>query len=148
MLFPHGIVASEEKYQLSPNRCLHSAHAVQISEANAHLAYQTKLYLIPLDECSQPQHLTPMHFRMSSSTNQSHATGGSVVPNKAQEKLPKGVEESVPNSVHDTGSQGRQSHATGDSVVPEKLQEILPESVERAVPNAIHDTSKLPPKNN
>ncbi|CZT01803.1 uncharacterized protein RAG0_09241 [Rhynchosporium agropyri] len=85
---------------------------------------------------------------MSSSTNQSHATGGSVVPNKAQEKLPKGVEESVPNSVHDTGSQGRQSHATGDSVVPEKLQEILPESVERAVPNAIHDTSKLPPKNN
>jgi hypothetical protein len=106
---------------------------------------------------------TPVYQSVKmASTNQSHATGQSVgmlnlsswllvfwqrpVPDKAQEKVPKGVEESLPNSVHDTGSQGRKSHATGDSVVPEKLQEILPESVERAVPDAIHDTSKLPPK--
>lgn len=64
------------------------------------------------------------------------------MPQKAQEKLPKGVEEAVPNSVHDTGSQGRVSHATGDSVVPKKIQEIVPESVERALPDSIHDTSK------
>jgi hypothetical protein len=93
----------------------------------------------------------------------SHATGGSVgklplshyrsshpnnllVPNKAQEKLPKGVEESVPNAVHDTGSQGRVSHATGDSKVPKKVQEIVPEGLERALPDKIHDTSALPPK--
>jgi len=107
-------------------------------------------------------------FRMSS-TNASHATGDSIgmssslfypyqlfhlinysniilVPDKAQEKLPKGVEETVPNAVHDTGSQGRQSHATGDSVVPKKIQELAPEGLERALPDSIHDTSKLPPK--
>lgn len=33
------------------------------------------------------------------STNKSHATGGSKVPGKIQEKVPKGVEESLPDSV-------------------------------------------------
>ena len=73
--------------------------------------------------------------------DQSHATGGSAVPNKAQEKLPRGVEETVPNTVHDTGSTGSKSHATGDSIVPKPLQEAVPKKVEEVLPNKIHDTS-------
>lgn len=98
-----------------------------------------------------------------SSTNQSHATGGSVgpssisslpplhskltfrqlVPDKAQEKLPQGVEENVPNQLHDTGSSGAKSHATGDSKVPKAVQEAVPKGLEKALPNKIHDTSGL-----
>lgn len=95
-----------------------------------------------------------IYHRMSASnTNEygqgaSHA-GHSNVPEGIQKAAPKGVEDSLPDSVHDTGSNkdtGKVSHATGDSKVPQALQEALPESVERAVPDAIHDTSGLPPK--
>lgn len=55
---------------------------------------------------------------MSDSTNKSHATGDSIVPQKLQEKLPKGVEDAVPNSIHDTSSKTGSSHATSDSAVP------------------------------
>lgn len=58
-------------------------------------------------------------------------------------QVPESVEQKVPDSVHDTGSNqqtGKVSHATGDSKVPQFLQEGLPEKVEKAVPNAIHDT--------
>ena len=65
-----------------------------------------------------------------------------LVPDKRQDNLPKGANETV----SDPGSQGYKTHATGDSKVPQKLQEVLPESIERAVPDSIHDTSKLPPK--
>lgn len=34
----------------------------------------------------------------------SHAVGDSKVPEKVQEKAPQGLEESLPNKVHDTGS--------------------------------------------
>lgn len=91
----------------------------------------------------------------------SHATGGSVVPGKVQEQAPKGLEESLPNSVnatliwwlkdedwvskqvHDTGSQGRKIHAKNDgedSIVPKKIQEIVPEGLGRALPDNIHNT--------
>ncbi len=70
----------------------------------------------------------------------SHATGGSKVPQAAQDKLPKSVEENVPNTLHDTGSSGSKSHAVGDSKVPKAVQEAVPEKLERALPNAIHDT--------
>ncbi|KAF2109417.1 hypothetical protein BDV96DRAFT_651855 [Lophiotrema nucula] len=74
----------------------------------------------------------------------SHAKD-SQVPDSIQQKAPQGLEESLPNSVHDTGSSGKsdstnKSHAVGDSIVPQKLQEKLPAGVEKAVPNAIHDT--------
>ncbi|KAK4448686.1 hypothetical protein QBC34DRAFT_102023 [Podospora aff. communis PSN243] len=82
--------------------------------------------------------------------DQSHATGGagnSAVPGKIQEKAPKGLEESLPDSVHPTGKEpGQSTHKTHalndgkDSIVPKKIQEKLPEKVERAVPNAIHNT--------
>ena len=58
-----------------------------------------------------------------------------------EDKLPKGVEESVPDSVHDTGSS--KSHATGDSIVPKAVQEAVPKGLEEALPNKIHDTSGL-----
>ncbi|KAF4964752.1 hypothetical protein FSARC_7351 [Fusarium sarcochroum] len=77
----------------------------------------------------------------------SHASAPSKVPEGVQRQAPKGLEESLPDSVHPTGSNPGQStnvsHAKGGgeaSIVPQKLQEKLPESVERAVPNAIHDT--------
>ncbi|GME35784.1 hypothetical protein FDECE_1627 [Neofusicoccum parvum] len=77
----------------------------------------------------------------------SHATGNSKVPGNVQKQAPKGLEESLPDSIHPTGAEPGQStnksHAKGGgaaSIVPQKLQEKLPESVERAVPNAIHDT--------
>lgn len=72
----------------------------------------------------------------------SHATD-SQVPGKVQEKVPKGLEDQLPDAVHNTGSNkdtGKVSHAVGDSKVPQALQEALPEKVEKAVPNAIHDT--------
>jgi len=75
-----------------------------------------------------------------SSMDQSHAQGDSIVPDKAQQKLPKGVEDGVPDAIHDTGSS--KSHATGDSKVPEAVQKAVPEGLEKALPNAIHDTSK------
>ncbi|KAI5362489.1 hypothetical protein Slin15195_G061460 [Septoria linicola] len=88
---------------------------------------------------------------MSSSTNEhgqgaSHAKdpqNASIVPEKAQEAVPKSVEEKIPDAAHDTGSNkhtGKVSHATGDSKVPQTLQEGLPEKIEKVVPNAIHDT--------
>ncbi|CEI62200.1 hypothetical protein FVEN_g10301 [Fusarium venenatum] len=83
--------------------------------------------------------------------NVSHATGTCKVLEGLQEAVPKGVEESLPDSIHltgnDPGQSTNKSHVKGDvkeSVVPQKLQEILPESVERAVPNAIHDTGDAP----
>ncbi|KAH6909773.1 hypothetical protein BKA70DRAFT_1385584 [Coprinopsis sp. MPI-PUGE-AT-0042] len=97
--------------------------------------------------------LNQTSIRMSSSTNsygqgKSHATGDSFVPGKVQEVAPKGLEESLPEGIHPTGSNPNnqstnRTHALNDgeaSIVPKKIQEILPESVERAVPNFIHDT--------
>ncbi|CZR55413.1 uncharacterized protein PAC_05300 [Phialocephala subalpina] len=72
----------------------------------------------------------------------SHATDSSV-PEPVQRKAPASVEDKLPDSVHDTGSNpktGKVSHATGDSKVPLKVQEALPAKVEKIVPNAIHDT--------
>ncbi|KAF1842717.1 uncharacterized protein K460DRAFT_407111 [Cucurbitaria berberidis CBS 394.84] len=74
----------------------------------------------------------------------SHASSDS----KIQKQVPAGLEENLPNAIHDTGSskegpQTNTSHAKGGgkaSIVPQKIQEKLPESIERAVPNAIHDT--------
>ena len=63
------------------------------------------------------------------------------VPATAQEKLPQGVEENVPNTIHDTGSAGSKSHATGDSKVPMAVQEAVPKKLEEVLPNKIHDTS-------
>ncbi|CAG7558267.1 unnamed protein product [Fusarium equiseti] len=77
----------------------------------------------------------------------SHATGLSKVPEGIARLVPKGLEESLPNSIHPTGTDMGQSpnktHAKDGgnaSAVPQKLQEKLPEGIERAVPNAIHDT--------
>lgn len=61
-----------------------------------------------------------------------------IVPEKAQEQLPKGVEQSVPDSVHDTNSSV--SHATGDSVVPESIQKAAPAGLEKVLPESIHPT--------
>lgn len=75
------------------------------------------------------------------STNMSHAVGDSVVPQKLQEKLPKGVEEAVPNKLHDTGADtSGASHKTGDSYVPGVLQETVPTKVEEVLPEKIHPT--------
>ncbi|KAL4925845.1 uncharacterized protein BDV17DRAFT_294111 [Aspergillus undulatus] len=74
----------------------------------------------------------------------SHATGGSKVPGKVQEKAPQGLEESLPNKLHDTGSgTGRKTHALNegeDSMVPKGIQKAVPEALERALPNKIHNT--------
>jgi hypothetical protein len=74
----------------------------------------------------------------------SHAVGDSKVPHKAQEAVPQGLEESLPNKVHDTGSNtGRQTHAKDGgaaSKVPLGIQKAVPEKLERALPNSIHDT--------
>ncbi|KAK3063582.1 hypothetical protein LTR53_018850, partial [Teratosphaeriaceae sp. CCFEE 6253] len=70
---------------------------------------------------------TTFASRMPEGTNQSHATDpqqGSVVPEKVQEKLPKGVEQAVPDTVHDTSSS--QDHSTGHSYVPKSIAEALP----------------------
>ncbi|KAJ0154546.1 Transcriptional activator protein acu-15 [Fusarium oxysporum f. sp. albedinis] len=63
--------------------------------------------------------------------DRSHATGPSKVPKSVQDAVPKGVEESLPDS---------------ESILPKKVQEKVPESIERAVPNAIHDTGDTPVK--
>ncbi|KAK5465494.1 hypothetical protein LTS15_002057 [Exophiala xenobiotica] len=64
---------------------------------------------------------------MSDSTNKSHAT----VPETAQEKILKGVEQAVPDPVHDANSSV--SHASGESMAPEGFsshsREALPESI-------------------
>ena len=80
--------------------------------------------------------------------DKSHATGSSVVPQKAQEKLPEGVESVVPNALHDTGDSRISettnfvSHATdpAKSLVPEPIQRLVPEGLERALPESIHPT--------
>ncbi|KAI4189442.1 MAG: hypothetical protein L6R41_001460 [Letrouitia leprolyta] len=78
---------------------------------------------------------------MSDSTNKSHATGDSIVPQKLQEKLPKGVEDAVPNSIHDTSSKTGSSHATSDSAVPKVAQEAVPKKVEEGLPDKVHPTN-------
>ncbi|KAF2704572.1 hypothetical protein K504DRAFT_538057 [Pleomassaria siparia CBS 279.74] len=80
----------------------------------------------------------------------SHATGGSHVPEAVQKKAPSGLEESLPNPVHDTtGADGQDTQGKGvshaldkpdASKVPETVQKAVPEKLERALPNAIHDT--------
>lgn len=83
---------------------------------------------------------------MPQGTDKSHATGGSIVPEKLQEVLPQKVEEKVPNSIHDTGSSAGatdnagKSHATGDSVVPKPAQEAVPKGLEKALPEGVHPT--------
>ncbi|KAK5678060.1 hypothetical protein LTS10_009229 [Elasticomyces elasticus] len=75
-------------------------------------------------------------------THKSHATdsqSGSVVPEKAQEVLPKGVEEAVPDTLHDTNSS--KDLSKGDSIVPKAVAESLPAGLQKAVPDAIHNTS-------
>ncbi|KAG9513334.1 hypothetical protein KCV07_g8832, partial [Aureobasidium melanogenum] len=75
-----------------------------------------------------------------SGTDQSHATGGSKVPETVQQNAPKEVENALPNSVHPTGSQS-QSHATGPSMVPEAIQNVAPKGLEEALPESIHPTN-------
>ncbi|KAL3473443.1 hypothetical protein BJX99DRAFT_233729 [Aspergillus californicus] len=74
----------------------------------------------------------------------SHATGDSKVPKGVQDRAPQGLEESLPNKVHDTGAgTGRQTHALNDgddSIVPKGIQKAVPEGLERALPNKIHNT--------
>ncbi|KAK3650919.1 hypothetical protein LTR56_005970 [Elasticomyces elasticus] len=64
-------------------------------------------------------------------THKSHATdpqSGSV-----------GVEEAVPDTIHDTNSS--KDLSKGDSIVPKPVAESLPAGVQKAVPDAIHNTS-------
>ncbi|KAI1778212.1 hypothetical protein F4818DRAFT_405198 [Hypoxylon cercidicola] len=86
-------------------------------------------------------------FARMSNMDKSHATGGSKVPGKVQEKAPKGLEESLPESVHPTSKNPMQSanktHAKGggeESILPKKVQEAVPEGIEKAVPNVLHNT--------
>jgi len=58
-----------------------------------------------------------------------------AVPQAAQEKLPKGVEQAVPDSLHDTGSS--KDISGGDSIVPKAVAESLPKGVQEAVPDAM-----------
>jgi hypothetical protein len=73
----------------------------------------------------------------------SHATNpdDSKVPHKVQELAPKGLEQSLPDSVHPTKGENSfgmgESHATGKSVVPEGLQKAVPEGLERALPDSV-----------
>ncbi|KAF8538781.1 hypothetical protein BDD12DRAFT_805842 [Trichophaea hybrida] len=92
---------------------------------------------------SAPAASTSSTGAASHGIDDSHAKPGdsSIVPQKLQEALPEKVENSVPNTVHDTGSSGSKSHAKPDgSILPETIQQMVPETVERMVPNAIHDT--------
>ena len=77
---------------------------------------------------------------MPEGTDRSHAVGDSIVPQTLQEKLPKGVEEAVPNFIHDTGN-GAKSHATGDSAVPEAAQKAVPKKAEEVLPDKVHPTN-------
>lgn len=70
------------------------------------------------------------------------------VPLKAQEAVPRGVEDKLPNSVHDTGASStgnsdsmKQSHATGPSKVPAGIQKVAPKGLEEALPESIHPTN-------
>jgi len=83
---------------------------------------------------------TPSKMQNEHGQGQSHAKGDSIVPGKAQEQLPKGVEEAVPDSVHDTGSSKSHATNTKDSMVPEAVQKAVPEKLERALPESIHPT--------
>ena len=75
------------------------------------------------------------------SNNQFDAVGESVVPQKIQEKLPKSVEEAIPNKIYDTGTNASgTSHKTGNSVVPGVLLEIVPTGIERALLEKVHPT--------
>ena len=81
-----------------------------------------------------------------SGTDRSHAVdsqGQSVVPNAVQKNAPKGLEDTLPNSVHNTDptADGPVSHATGPSLVPEAIQKIAPEGLEKALPESIHPTN-------
>ncbi|KAK4499691.1 hypothetical protein PRZ48_010209 [Zasmidium cellare] len=81
---------------------------------------------------------------MSDSTHNSHALDPdttSKVPYKAQAKVPAGVEDKLPNNLHDTGNPDKDSHDKGHSFVPKKVAEALPTKVEQKVPDAVHDTS-------
>ena len=78
---------------------------------------------------------------MPQGTDQSHAVGDSIVPQKLQEKLPQKVEEKVPNVIHDTGVTGAKSHATGDSAVPKVAQEAVPKKAEEVLPEKVHPTN-------
>ena len=78
---------------------------------------------------------------MPQGTDQSHAVGDSIVPQKLQEKLPQKVEEKVPNAIHDTGVTGAKSHATGDSAVPKVAQEAVPKKAEEVLPEKVHPTN-------
>lgn len=69
-----------------------------------------------------------------------HTNTHKTVPAKVQEKAPKGLEDELPNSVHNTGSDKGVSHATGESKVPKVLQEAVPKSVEEKLPESIHPT--------
>ena len=60
-------------------------------------------------------------FENNKGAGVSHAQGHSSVPESVQRKVPANVEDKLPDSVHDTGSNaktGKVSHATGDSKVP------------------------------
>ena len=74
---------------------------------------------------------------------ESHAVGDSVVPQKVQEIVPEGLERALPNSIHDTGVDGRKSNATNpdESVVPKTAQEAVPKKVEEALPEKVHPTN-------
>ncbi|WVR04213.1 hypothetical protein IAU60_001213 [Kwoniella sp. DSM 27419] len=79
-------------------------------------------------------------------TDRSHATdpvNESIVPGAVQKAAPQGLEENLPNSVHNTNPAANEhvSHSTGHSIVPEAIQKAVPEGLERALPDAIHDTS-------
>ncbi|ODO08375.1 hypothetical protein L198_00100 [Cryptococcus wingfieldii CBS 7118] len=74
------------------------------------------------------------------SANQSHAVDSvnqSSVPYSVQQNAPRGLEESLPDSVHNTDpskDERNVSHATGKSIVPEAIQKAAPEGLERALP--------------
>ncbi|KAL8749854.1 MAG: hypothetical protein Q9184_006640 [Pyrenodesmia sp. 2 TL-2023] len=78
---------------------------------------------------------------MSDSTSRSHAVGDSIVPQKLQEVLPKGVEKAVPNAIHDTGPSDKTSHATDKSAVPKPVQENAPKGLEETLPDKVHPTN-------
>ena len=82
-----------------------------------------------------------LYIVMPQGTDQSHAVGDSIVPQKLQEKLPQKVEEKVPNAIHDTGVTGAKSHATGDSAVPKVAQEAVPKKAEEVLPEKVHPTN-------
>ncbi|ORX35543.1 hypothetical protein BD324DRAFT_652094 [Kockovaella imperatae] len=85
----------------------------------------------------------------SHSANASHAVDPqheSKVPYGVQNAAPKGLEEALPDSVHNTDptkDNKNISHATGPSKVPGAIQKAAPEGLERALPESIHPTNKF-----